>query len=76
MNRIIEQLALVTSQGLIFYDKGHGEMAEIRDESIEWEDHIDFIYAMYDKNGHRIKEIVNCPVDITFVEGRRMDDED
>lgn len=38
---------------------------EIKDASIEWETHIDFIYDIY-VNGKLYKSIVNTPVTLTY----------
>ncbi len=39
---------------------------QICDNSMTWEDHIDYVYTVYDGLGKRITELVNAPVEITY----------
>ncbi len=38
----------------------------ICDNSMTWEDHIDYVYTVYDGLGKRIAELINVPVQIEY----------
>jgi len=39
---------------------------QICDNSMNWEDHIDYVYTVYDGLGNRIAELINVPVQIEY----------
>lgn len=43
-------------------------VTEIKDTSCEWENSIDFMYDIKDKDGKPIARIENCPVILEFIE--------
>lgn len=75
--RKIESITIVSNQGVSTISIGQSinglEITEIKDKSLEYENSIDFIYTAYDKGGEVIKEIINCPVEVTFHEVERKD---
>lgn len=68
MKNIIEEIVVITYNGLGITTVGINHVAEIKDNSKEWEDHIDFIYDVYDDKANLVKSIINCPVDIRYKE--------
>lgn len=52
--------------GLQIFAVGQDGIAEIKNDTVEWENKIDFIYSVFDEDGNLIKEIVNCPVVVTY----------
>ena len=66
MKNIIEEIVVITYNGLGITSVGINNVAEIKDNSKEWEDHIDFIFDVYNKEGNLLKSIINCPVDIRY----------
>lgn len=66
MKNVIQQITIVTQQGVGITEVGVNNVAEIKDNSKEYPDHIEFIYDAYDKEGNLLKSIINCPVDITY----------
>jgi len=65
MDKII-RITVVTKEGVGITEVGSNGIVEIKDESMEWEDGIDFIFRAYGKKGQLKKEIINCPVDIIY----------
>jgi len=41
-------------------------IATIKDNSVEWEDGIDFIYHCLDSNGKIVVAVENCPVVVEY----------
>ena len=78
--RKIKSITIVSNQGVSTTNVGdiiNGlEIAEIKDKSLEYENAIHFIYTAYDEDGEIIKEIINCPVDVTYYEVERKADVD
>lgn len=70
--REIQSITIVTNQGVSTITVGdiiNGlEVAEIQNRSLEWENSLDTIYCAVDADGKIIKEVINCPVDITYYE--------
>ena len=62
----IEQIVVVTRDGVGITSVGSDGVEKIINDSEEWEDGIDFIYNAYGKDGKLLKQIINCPVDITY----------
>lgn len=50
-----------------YYIVGTDGVTEIRDDSIEWESSVDFIYTVY-KGENKVNQWVNVPVKITYFE--------
>ena len=55
MKNIIEEIVVITYNGLGITSVGINNVAEIKDNSKEWEDHIDFIFDVYNKEGNLLK---------------------
>ena len=66
-SNVIKQITIITQQGVGITEVGQNNVAEIKDHSKEYEDHIEFIFDAYDKDGKLLKSIINCPVDITYM---------
>lgn len=62
----IKQITVVTYQGVGITEVGRDGVAEIKEESQEYQHGIDYIFKAYDENGKLLKEIINCPVEITY----------
>jgi hypothetical protein len=67
MKNVIEQITIVTQQGVSITEVGTNNVAEIKNNSKEYPDHTEFIYDAYDKDGKLLRSIINCPVDITYL---------
>jgi hypothetical protein len=70
--RKIQSITIVTNQGVSTVSVGDDIngliVAEIRNDSVEWDDHFDHMYTAVDENGGYIRDIINCPVDVTYYE--------
>lgn len=66
MKNIISEIAIVTNQDRQITSVGKGDVVEIKDNTKEYEDHIDFIYDVYGSAGNLLKSIINCPVEIKY----------
>ena len=70
--RKIQSITIVTNQGVSTVSVGDNIngliVTEIRNDSVEWDDHFDHIYTAVDENGRYIRDIINCPVDVTYYE--------
>ena len=46
---------------------GHSlPIGEIKDKSIEYPDHIYFIYQIFNTDGELMAELINCPVEVEY----------
>lgn len=70
--RKIQSITIVSHQGVSTVSVGDNIngliVTEIRNDSVEWDDHFDHMYTAVDENGGYIREIINCPVDVTYYE--------
>ncbi len=62
----IKSVTVITNELFSQTSVGLNGVAEIKDETKEWEDGIDFIYSVYDKEGKLLEQIINCPVQIEY----------
>lgn len=70
--RKIQSITIVSYQGVSTISVGDNIngliVTEIRNDSVLWDDHSDHIYTAVDENGRYIRNIINCPVDVTYYE--------
>ena len=62
----ISKLTVVSGTGVKQYEVGEDSVASIKDHGVEWGDHIDFIFKVYDEKHNLLAEIINCPTDISY----------
>ncbi len=76
----IQSIQVVTAQGAgTKYEVGKtpdgfiNPVGMIKDCCIEWEDHIDWRFDIYDEIGMTMAELINCPVEVKYAkaEGRQ-----
>ena len=49
-----------------YVEVGTYGVTEIKDNSVEWENSIDFIYEIFGEDEKLLRQIINCPVDIKY----------
>lgn len=62
----IERITIVSQAGVSQSEVGVDGVAEILDNSIEFESSILSIYTVHDAKGNVLKRIENCPVEIRY----------
>jgi len=62
----IKEIIIVTNVGVEDIAVGVNGVAIIKDNSIEWENSIDFIFAVFDANSKLLRQIINCPVSVIY----------
>jgi hypothetical protein len=60
-------IIIVNNQGSCSYYVGTDGVTEIRDETIEYPDGIEWLFAVY-KGEMLFRRIINCPVDAEYLE--------
>ena len=62
----IKQITIIRGSGVKQYQVGCDGVERIEDNSMQWENSIDFIFKVYGRENKLIAEIINCPVDIKY----------
>lgn len=73
----IRAINIITLQGTKSYYVGseyNGRILhEIKDKSMEYPDSLTVIYMGFTKEGNRVFEIINAPVDVEYIEVEEKD---
>jgi len=62
----IKRIVIVSHQGVSVCEVGSEGVDHIDDNSLEYDNHICNQYDAYDNKGNLLRQIIDCPVDITY----------